>query len=70
MFNQLSSVRIIVGLLFVFLLSGLQYVVADDADLNKIQLQAYAGDAGKQFELAEIYYRGDLVKRITIAAIW
>lgn len=71
MLFQSNTVRVIVSLFIIFLASGVQYVAADNAVINKLQDRATTGDANAQFELAEIYYKGDgVMKNYDTAFVW
>ena len=71
MLIQSNTVRVIVSLLIVFLVSGIQSVAAENAVISKLQGRATAGDANAQFELAEIYYKGNgVMKNYDTAFVW
>jgi hypothetical protein len=71
MLFQSNTVRVIVSLFVIFLASGIPYVAADNAVISKLQDQATAGDANAQFELAEIYYKGEgVMKNYDTAFVW
>ncbi len=63
MFFRSNTARVVISLIYCFLISGVQSVYATEADFGKLQQQAVAGDANAQHELALHYYKGDGVRK-------
>lgn len=71
MFFQSKSSYVIVSIFIGILLGGVQPVAADEEEFNQIVIQARAGEADAQYQLAEQYYRGDgLTRNYEIARTW
>ena len=66
MLFQSNTVRVIVSLFIIFLASGIPHVAADNAVIGKLPDRATAGDVNAQFELAEIYYKGENADSISL----